>query len=123
MTKLGYVLCDALISLNKGLLPAILLPPPQIRNIVSKREQTGWFLAISKSELVKNAEITSKELHFDLEIPFQHTYAKHQFYRNVAIPQPLNSGRTANVYNFQKESGFRRLPTAKKIWGNWIDLN
>ena len=111
VTNLGYVLSDALVSLTKGLIPASLLPPPQIRDIVSKMEQTGWFPAISKSEmsayyefeLVKSAEITSQGLHIELEIPFHHTYAKYQVYRTVAIPQPLNSGRTATVYNFQKE--------------------
>ena len=51
VTNLGYVLSDALISLTKGLLPASLLPPPQIRDIVSKMEQTGWFPAISKSKM------------------------------------------------------------------------
>ena len=48
VTNLGYVLSDALVSLTKGLLPASLLPPPQIRDIVSKMEQTGWFPAINK---------------------------------------------------------------------------
>ena len=43
VANLVYVLSDALISLTKGLLPASLLPPPQIRDIVSKMEQTGWF--------------------------------------------------------------------------------
>ena len=54
-------------------------------------------------ELVKNAEITSEGLHFELEIPFHYTYANYQVYRTVAIPQPLNSGKTATVYDFQKE--------------------
>ena len=111
VTNLGYVLSDALVSLTKGLLPASLLPTPQIRDIVSKMEQTGWFPAISKSEmsayyefkLVKSAEITSKGLHIELEIPFPHTYAKYQVYRTVAIPQSLNSRKTATVYDFQKE--------------------
>ena len=111
VTNLGYVLSDALVSLTEGLIPASLLPPPQIRDIVSKMEQTGWFPAISKSEmsayyefeLVKSAQITSQGLHIELEIPFHHTYAKYQVYRTVAIPQPLNSGKTATVYDFQKE--------------------
>ena len=84
---------------------------PQIRDVVSKMEQTGWFPAISKSEmsayyefeLVKSAEITSQGLHIELEIPFHHTYAKYQVYWTVAIPQPLNSGKTATVDDFQKE--------------------
>ena len=82
--QLGYALSDALVSLTKGLLPASLLPPPQIRDIVLKMEQTGWFPAISKSdmsayyefELVKSAKITSKGLHIELEIPFHYSYAK-----------------------------------------------
>ena len=77
-------------------------------------EQTGWFPAISRSEmtayyeieLVKKAEITSKGLHIELEIPFHYTYAKYQVYRTVAIPQPLNSGKTATVYDFQKDYFF-----------------
>ena len=81
--NLGYVLSDALVSLTKGLLPASLIPPPQIRDIVSKIEQTGWFPAISKSkisayyefELSKSAKITSKGLHIELEISFHYTYA------------------------------------------------
>ena len=111
VTNLRYVLSDALVSLTKRLLPASLLPPPQIRDIVSKMEQTGWFPAISKSEmsayyefeLVKSGEITSKGLHIELEIPFHYPYAKYQVYRTVAIPQPLNSGKTVTVYDFQKE--------------------
>ena len=74
-------------------------------------EQTGWFPVISKSEmsayyeieLVKSAKITSKGLHIELEIPFHHNYAKYHGYRTVAIPQPFNSGKTATVYDFQKE--------------------
>ena len=111
VTNLGYVLSDALVSLTKGLLPASLLPTPQIRDIVSKSEQTGWFPAISKSEmsayyefeLVKSAKITSKGLHIELENPFPYTYAKYQVYRTVAIPQSLNSRKTATVYDFQKK--------------------
>ena len=111
VTNLGYVLSDALVSLTKALLPAGLLPPPKIRDISSKMEQTGWFPAISKSEtssyyefeLVKTTEITSKGLHIELKIPFHYTHAKYQIYRTVAIPQPLNSGKTATVYDFQKE--------------------
>ena len=74
-------------------------------------EQTGWFPAISKSEmlaynefeLVKSAEIASKGLHIELKFPFHHTYAKFQVYRTVAILQPLNNGKTATVYDFQNE--------------------
>ena len=111
VTKMGHLLTDALFFLTKAPLPATLLPPPEISDIVSNMEQTRWFSAISKCELfayyeleiVKIAEITSKGLHIELEIPFHHTYAKYQVYRNVAIPQPLNSGKAATVYNFQKE--------------------
>ena len=110
VTNVGYVLSDALFSLTKGLLTASLLPPPQIRDIVSKIEQTGWFPPISKSEmseyyeleLVKSAEITSKVITIELEIQFHHTYAEYQVYRTVAIPQPLNSRKTATVYGFNK---------------------
>ena len=78
---------------------------------MSKMEQTEWFPTISKSEmsayyefeLVKRAEVTSKGLHIELEIPFHYTYAKYQAYRTVAIPQSLNTGKTATVHDFQKE--------------------
>ena len=36
----GICANDSLVSLTKELLPANLLPPPQIRDIVSKMEQT-----------------------------------------------------------------------------------
>ena len=110
VTNLGYVLSDALVSLTNGLVLASLLPPPQFREM-SKMDQTEFFPAISNSEmfayyefqLVKGAKITSKGLHIELEIPFHYTYAKYQVYRTVVIPQPLNSGKTATVYDFQKK--------------------
>ena len=43
VTNLGYVISDALDSLTKVLLSTSVLPPPQVRDIVSKMEQTGWF--------------------------------------------------------------------------------
>ena len=54
VTNLGYVLSGALVSLTKGLIPVRFLTPPQIRDNVSKLEQTGWLTAISKSEMSKH---------------------------------------------------------------------
>ena len=129
VTSLGYVLSDALISLTRGLSLASLLLPPQIRDIVSKMEHTRWFPAISKSEmsayyefeLLKSAKTASKGPHFELEIPFHHTYAKYHVYWTGTIPQPLNSRKTATVYIFQKE--YFVVSPRQEFFGNGIDLN
>ena len=111
VTNLGYVLSDALVSLTKGLIPATLLPPPKIKELVMKLEETGWYPTIGTGEmsayyefdLVKNAQVTEKGLHIELEVPFHHTYARYQVYRTVAIPHPIGNGTTATLYEFTKE--------------------
>ena len=111
MTDLGYDFSDALFSLTKELLQASLPSPPQISNILSKMTQTGWFTANSKSEM--SAHITNSKLH---KVPKQHpkdsiwntklrliTPTQNTKCIGLAIPQPLSSGKTATVKDFQKE--------------------
>ena len=49
-----FSIFGARVSLTKGLIPVSFLTPPQIRDNVSKLEQTGWFPAISKSQMSLN---------------------------------------------------------------------
>ena len=106
----GYVLDDALSSLALGYIPATLIPPEVLRNILDGLHRDKMQEAIPRSELmtyygfelVESTVITKTGLNVLINIPVHYTNGLHRVYRAVAVPQPIDNGATATQYNFAR---------------------
>ena len=107
-----YVLNDALNSLAHGYIPATLVPPEYLIEILRSIRHDGLMEAIPKDqitayygfELVRSTYISKEGLHILVEIPLHRTNGLHRVYKATAIPQPIGGGTTATTYQFQKNS-------------------
>ena len=106
----GYVLDHALGSLAQGHIPATLIPPEVLLQVLDGLQLDTQKEAIPRHdlmtyygfELVESTIVTHNSLNILLNIPVHHTNGFHRVYRAVPIPQPIANGSTATKYRFDK---------------------
>ena len=106
----GYVLDGALGSLAQGHIPATLIPPEVLLQVLDGLQLDTQKEAIPRNdlmtyygfELVESTIATHNSLNILLNIPVHHTNGFHRVYRAVPIPQPIANGSTATKYRFNK---------------------
>ena len=96
----GYVLDDALGSLAQGHIPATLIPPEVLLQLLDGRQLDTQNESIPRHdlmtyygfELVESTIVTHNRLNILLNFPVHHTNGFHRVYRAVPIPQPIANG-------------------------------
>ena len=106
----GYILDDALSSLARGYIPATLVPPKVLRQVLNGLKLDRMQEAIPRSdlmtyygfELVESTVLTETAVNVLINVPVHHTNGFHKVYREVPVPQPIEDGSTATRYSFSR---------------------
>ena len=84
----GYILDDALSSLARGYIPATIVPPKILRQVLNGLKFDRMQEAIPRNVLIN--------------VPVHHTNGFHNVYRAVPVPQPIEDGSKATRYSFSR---------------------
>ena len=106
----GYILDDALSRLARGYIPATLVPPKVLRQVLNGRKLDRMQEAITRSdlmtyygfELVESIVLIETAVNVLINVPVHHTNGFHKVYRAVPVPQPIEDGSTATRYSFSR---------------------
>ena len=106
----GNILDDALASLTKGFIPATLVPPEALLNLLNNIRVDGMQEAIPRAELsayygfelVQNVVMTESTINVLINMPMHCAGGLYLVYKAVLIPQPIVEGTTVTRYVFKQ---------------------
>ena len=106
----GYILDDALSALARGFVPATLVPPEVMTDILDGIHLDKMQEAIHRTELmtyyafelVQSTVITETGINVLVNVPVYHTMGLHEVYRAISVPQTTDGGTRATQYRFSR---------------------